>query len=48
MKGYIAQRAPGTRNHRTAVRYAGGLLAVVVGVLLAFWLKSVLDAQFCC
>ena len=45
MKGYIAQRTLGTPKRLTAVRYTGALFAVAVGVLLAFWLQSVLDAS---
>jgi PAS domain S-box-containing protein len=45
MKGYIAQQAAGHPGRLTVIRYAGALCAVAVGVLLASWLQSVLDAS---
>jgi PAS domain S-box-containing protein len=44
MKGYIAQRALGHPARITVIRYVGALSAVAVGVLLASWLQSLLDA----
>ena len=45
MKGYIGQGELGHPARLAIIRYAGALLAVVVGALLAFWLQSVLDAS---
>ena len=45
MKGYIGQRVLGHPARLAVLRYAGALSAVAVGVLLAFWLQSVLDAS---
>jgi ABC-type uncharacterized transport system permease subunit len=44
MKGYIAQQTFGGSNRLTVVRYAGALLAVVVGVLLGLWLEPLVEA----
>jgi PAS domain S-box-containing protein len=45
MKDYIAQRSLGHPTRRAAIRYAGALLAVAAGVLLALWLQPFLDAS---
>src|SRR5919108_5192723 len=44
MKGYIAQQPVGGANRLTIVRYAGALLAVAIGVLLALWLEPLVEA----
>jgi PAS domain S-box-containing protein len=43
MREDIADGLPGTPPRRTAVRYLGAVLAVAVGVGLAWWLQPVLD-----
>jgi PAS domain S-box-containing protein len=45
MKGYIGQRVLGHPTRLAVLRYAGALLSVVAGALLAFWLQAVLDAS---
>jgi PAS domain S-box-containing protein len=45
MKGYIAEQTLGHPTRLTLIRYTGALFAVVVGVVLASWLQSVLDAS---
>jgi PAS domain S-box-containing protein len=44
MKGYIAQGAPDGSSRLTLLRYAGGLLAVGIAVLLGLWLEPIVDA----
>jgi PAS domain S-box-containing protein len=44
MKGYIAQQTVGGSSRMTVFRYAGALLAVAVGVVLALSLEPLVDA----
>jgi PAS domain S-box-containing protein len=43
MQGYIAQRGLSDRQ-LTAVRYAGAVVAIALGVILALWLQPLVDA----
>ena len=43
MKGYVGQRILGHPARLEAIRYAGALLAVVAGTVVASGLRSVLD-----
>ena len=45
MKGYIGQQASSHAARLAVIRYAGALIALAVGVLLALGLQSVLDAS---
>jgi hypothetical protein len=45
MKGFIAQRSLGHPTRLAVIRYTGALSAVALGVLLALWLQSFLDAS---
>jgi PAS domain S-box-containing protein len=43
MEGYLAQHSSGQTKGIVAVRYAGAVLAVLAGVVLASWLQPLLD-----
>ncbi len=45
MKGYVAQQTLGHPTRLALIRYMGALFAVVLGVVVASWLQSVLDAS---
>jgi len=44
MNGYISEHTSGVSGRVTPARFAGALLAVAVGVVLALWLNPVVDA----